>query len=134
MNNDVVQLQSSVSPSTIAYKIRHINTSTSKNINASAIMSAKSTRNTLQLFTVILPFATMFVHVTFELLSRRTSKRFEILFDVNGDPMFTRHGGWIGITHQQYRFCQQAITAEYSIETFHIVTNHTLQFILQNRK
>jgi len=96
MNNDVVQ--SSVS-SKIAYKIRHTNISTSSNTKASTIMSAKSARNTLQLFTVIRPFATMFVHVTFELSSRRTSKRVEIfsvmsiIVDVNGDSVFTRHGG-----------------------------------------
>jgi len=49
-----------------AQKTTHANTSTSKNTKAFTSMSTESTDNTLQLFTIVSPFATMFVHVTFK--------------------------------------------------------------------
>jgi len=71
MNNDVVQSSVSIK---IAYKISHTNTSTSNNTKESTIMSAKSTRNTLQLFTITTPFATTFFHVMLKLSNRHTPK------------------------------------------------------------
>jgi len=54
MHNYIVQ--SSIL-SKIAQKTTHVNTSTSKNTKACTIMSIKSTDNTLQLSTIISPFA-----------------------------------------------------------------------------
>jgi len=64
--------------SKVAQKVTHIDISTSKNTKACTIMSTETTDNTLWLFTTINPFATMFVHVTFECTSGCTSERVEI--------------------------------------------------------
>ena len=52
--------------SNVAYKTTHANTSTSKNTKACTSMSTQSSGNTMQLFTIVSPFATMFDHVTFK--------------------------------------------------------------------
>jgi len=57
-------------------KATHVNTSTSKYAKACTIVSTKSASYTLQLFTVISPFATVFMYVAFECSSigRRPSE------------------------------------------------------------
>jgi len=96
--------------SKIAQKTMHIDIALSKNANACTIMSTQSAGDTLLLFTIVNPFATMFVHVTFKYVSRCTSERVKILsattvvVHVDCNPVFTRHVGWIGIVHRPSRF------------------------------
>ena len=91
INNVVVQSSVSIK---ITYKISHTTTSTSNNTKGSTIMSAKSTRNTPQLFTIITPFATTFVHVMFKLSNRHTPKTCSItpvIVHVDNNLVFTSH-------------------------------------------
>jgi len=96
--------------SKIAQKTMHVDIAVSKNAKASTIISAESAGDTLYLFTIVNPFSTMFVHVTFKYACGCTSERVEIfsvttvVIRVDCNPVFTRHVGWIGITHHQSRF------------------------------
>ena len=98
-------IESSVS-SKIAQKTTQVNTSTSKYTKACTIVSTKSTSNALQLFAIICPFATVFVHVAFKCSSRSTSERIKvfsittIVIHVDSNPVFAGHVGRIGIADQ----------------------------------
>jgi len=56
-----------------AQKTTHANTSASKNAKACISVYTESTGNALQLFVIVSPFVTMFVHVTFKWSTRCNS-------------------------------------------------------------
>ena len=80
-----------------AQNTKHANTSASKNTKACISVYTESTGNALQLFVIVSPFATMFVHVTFKWSTRCNSHGVKvfavmpIVVNVDGNPVFTSH-------------------------------------------
>ena len=87
-------IESSVRSETVN-NLKHVDTSISKQTVVNAVISTKVADDTLQLFLVVSPVRTMFVHIISEKFVWCTTERVEIFSvstigaDVDRDPMFS---------------------------------------------
>ena len=96
-------VQSSVTSKT-TLNLSHIDTITTIQTIANAIMSTKLTDDTLQLFIVKSPISTMSIHITLKFSAGSTSERIEIftatVVHADGHPLTTGSVRRIGIADE----------------------------------